>query len=141
MAFVIKRVDVWVCEVEDHPGRLADKLEAVMRAGANLDFIIARPEDDKPRLSVLFVAPVEGAAEVAAAEEVGLCRSTMHALRVEGPDRPGLAAGIARTLSEEGINIVGLSAAGVRDGALLYIRFLNEADVVRAARLLTERLG
>lgn len=142
MAFEITKADVWVGEIEDRPGALAEKLEALMRAGANLDFIIVRPATSAPTTGVLFVAPLHGPRQLKAAEEAGLKKSgNMHVLRIVGPDRPGQGAGIARTLAEAGLNINGLSAAALNDGCLLYIRFDSEADAKRAAQVLTAKLG
>jgi hypothetical protein len=142
MGFEITRVDVWAGEIEDRPGALAEKLEALHRAGANLEFVIVRPSAGLPGTGVLFVAPLHGPQQTKAAEDVGLHHAaTMPELRILGPDRPGQGAGIARTLAEAGINIAGLSAAAIGDQCLFYIRFETEADVKRAAQILTAKLG
>ena len=140
MAFEITRVDVWAGEIEDRPGGLADKLETVMRVGANLDFVIARPAD-KPGKAVVFITPLHGAEQTSAAEEAGLKKSSgMHSLRIEGPDRPGLTAGIARALAEANINIRGLSGARIQDKALFYLRFDTQDDAEKAAQTLPAKL-
>ncbi len=141
MAYEITRVDVWAGEMEDHPGALANKLEAVQRAGANLEFIVARRQSDRPGTGVVFVAPLHGPEQTRAAEQAGLTKTHIHALRIVGPDRPGLAAGIARTLADAGLNIIGVSAAAFAERALIYLRFEREDEVVRAAQVLTARLG
>lgn len=142
MAFEITRVDVWAGEVLDRPGALADKLEALQHAGANLDFTIVRPSADMSGAWVLFVAPLVGADQIKAAEEVGVQKSgSLHTLRIVGPDRPGLIAGIARTLADAGIEISGLSAAALEDRCLLHIRLESGADAKRAARILAPRLA
>ena len=43
MAFEIDKVDVWVAEMSDRPRALMKKLEVLTEAGANLEFVIARP--------------------------------------------------------------------------------------------------
>ncbi len=108
MPFEITKVHVWVGEIEDRPGALAAKLQAILSTGANLDFIIVRPMTEKPGTGILYVAPLQWAEEIKAAEDFGLKRSRIHVLRVSGPDRPGLAAGIAHTLAQAGLNIRGL---------------------------------
>ncbi len=141
MAFEITRADVWAGEIEDRPGGLADKLEAVMRVGANLDFVIARPAD-KPGNAVVFITPLHGAEQTSAAEEAGLKKSSgMPSLGIEGPDRPGLTAGIARTLAEANINIRGLSGARIQDKALFDMRFDSQDDAEKAAQTLTAKLS
>src|SRR5512143_178449 len=101
MAFEITTVDVWTAELDDRPGTLAERMEALQRAGANLEFVILRPSADvMANTGLLFVAPVVGAAQCRAAEDVGLQKDmSLHALRVVGPDQPGLVAGIARLLA------------------------------------------
>lgn len=141
MAFEITRVDVWVGEIEDRPGALCEKLNTVMRAGADLDFMIARPLAEGPGRGVLFVTPLHGPEQERAADEVGLRKSHTQILRVEGPDRPGLGAGMTCTLAEAGISVRGLSASVLGDRCLFYIRFDSQDDLVRAAQILTRELG
>ena len=38
----IARVDVWAATIEDQPGGLAGKLAALAKAGADLEFVVAR---------------------------------------------------------------------------------------------------
>ena len=141
MAFEITKVEVWEGEVEDRPGGLAEKLAEVMRAGANLDFMISRPCPQRRDTAALFLAPLHGEAQTQAALEAGLKQSTEHWIRVEGPDRPWLSAGIARTLADASINIRGLSAAVIGDRGVLYLSFQSDVDARRAVQVLTRLLG
>lgn len=146
MAYEISRTEVWSGELADQPGALAGKLEALERAGANLDFVIVRPlaspSGGAMAAGVLFVAPLVGSEQQRAAEEAGLRRSVgMHVLRLIGPDRPGLGAAIARHLASAGLNIAGLSAAAIDERCIFYLRFASEEDVRRAAQVLTGALG
>ncbi len=142
MAFKITRVDVWAGEIEDRPGGLTKKLEAVMQAGANLDFVIARRQPDKPGTGVVFLAPLYGPEQAGAAEDAGLKKATgLHSIRIEGPDRPGLGAGITKTISGAGLNIRGFSAAAIGERCVFYIAFENDADAVRATQVLTPMLA
>ena len=142
MAFEITRVDVWAGEIEDRPGGLAGKLEAVMRAGANLDFVIARRQPEKPGTGVVFLAPLRGPEQTQAAADAGLkVASGLHSIRVEGPDRPGLGAGITKTLSDAGINVRGLSAAAIGDRCVFYVAFESDDAAVRATQVLTPTLA
>jgi len=40
MKLDVVREDVWAVGIEDRPGDLAEKLEALAQAGANLEFVI-----------------------------------------------------------------------------------------------------
>ncbi|MEP0846860.1 MAG: ACT domain-containing protein [Phycisphaerae bacterium] len=141
MALELTKVAVWSAELDDRPGTLAGKLEALERAGANLDFIIVRPYGDGSGRGVLYVAPLISREQLQSAEEVGLRRSSIQSLRISGPDRPGLGAGIARTLANHNINIAGLTASALEDRCVFYVRFNSDADLISAAAILTKSLG
>ena len=42
MALQVARTKVWAASMQDRPGGLAEKLEPLAKAGANLEFVIAR---------------------------------------------------------------------------------------------------
>ena len=75
MALKIMKTEVWAASIQDKPGGLAEKLEALAKAGAALEFVIARRAPDKPGTGVLFVAPVKGDKAVQAAEAAGFSRT------------------------------------------------------------------
>lgn len=141
--YEITPVDVWVGEVEDRPGGLSSKLARLMMcAGANLEMIIARPAPERPGCGVIYLAPLRTSEQMAAAREVGLHKSeNMHCLRLVGPDRAGLAAGIAGTLADAEINIKGLSATGSGGRAVVYLRFDSQEDAVAARAVLARALS
>ena len=143
MSFEITTTDVWFGEIEDDPGAIADRLEALMRAGANLEFAIVRPAADVASgTNIMFVAPLAGETQMRAAEEVGLRRAgTPHTLRIAGPDRPGLLAGITRTLAEAGIRVSGMWASTFSERGVTYVRLESGASARRAAQLLAPKLG
>ena len=138
MAFKISKVDVWAGEIADRPGALAAKLEPLEAVGANLDFVIARPLGERPGYGVVYVAPLKGAKQTKAAAAAGLSKSSINALRLVGPDRPGLAATIGRCLADAGLNIAGMSGAGVGKKAIFYVRFDSDGDVTAAKRVLAK---
>ncbi|MEW6249635.1 MAG: hypothetical protein AB1716_03230 [Planctomycetota bacterium] len=141
MAFEITTTDVWAGHVAETPGALADKLEAIQRAGGNLEFAIVRPcASVTSGNSLMFVAPVTGERQAQAALEVGLSRG-LHALRVAIPDRPGLIAEVTRTLGDAGIAISGLWAAVLRGHAVLYLMLESGAETRRAAKVLSVKLS
>ena len=142
MAVQISKVDVWVAEMSDRPGALAQKLETVAAAGANLEFMIARRAPDKPGRGVVFMAPLRGTRQVGAARKAGLKRAkTMHSLRLVSPDRPGIGARMTRALGEARINMRGVSAAALGRRSVTYFAFDTEADAKKAARILKKTLS
>jgi hypothetical protein len=137
MALTVKRVDTWAAPLEDTPGSLAGKLKALADAGVNLEFVIARRAPDTPGTGVVFATPITGASRVRAAKQAGFEKTTsLHAVRVEGPDKPGRGRSIAEALSEEGLNLRGFSAAAINNRFVAHVAFDAEADAALAARIL-----
>ena len=141
MAYRIRKVDVWVAEIDDRPGGLAEKLAALTRVGANIEFLISRRTPEKPGKGVVFLTPIKGAAQKRAANEAGLSTtSSLHSVRVEGPDRPGLGTKMTRALADAGINLRGASAAALGRRSVSYFAFDNAEDADNAVKLLKKAL-
>jgi len=136
MALAISRVQVWVGDLLNRPGMLARVLEALTNAGASLEFIIARRVSENT--GRVFVAPVEAPEHQLAATDVGLVPAqSMLALRVEAPDRAGLAAEVARRIADAGVNIRGYSAATAGTRCVTYLAFAEETEVALAEAALS----
>ena len=83
LAEYVEHVDVWAATIEDRPGALAYVLAELREAGADLQFIIARRAE--PGKGVVFVTPLRGDREIAAAAQVGFnVTRTLHSVRVMG---------------------------------------------------------
>jgi len=134
MALKVSKVKVWAASIEDKPGGLAKVLDALAGAGANLECAIARRSPDKPGQGVVYVTPVKGKKVEAAAASVGLSAAGIATLKVEGSDKPGIGASIARAVADAGINARGLSAAVIGKQFVAYIGFDSDADADRAAK-------
>jgi hypothetical protein len=133
MALAATPVPVWAADIEDSPGGLAGKLRALADAGANLEVVIARRSPEEPGKGVVFVTPIQGDAQTSAAREAGFERAgSLHSVRVQGPDAPGLGAQIAEAIAEAGINMRGFSAAAVGGQCVVYLGFDSADDAARA---------
>lgn len=142
MPYELTKVDVWAGTIEDRPGGLAKKLESLYKAGASLEFVIARRSPDKPGNGVVFVAPLTGNEQTNAAAGTGLSKAdSLCSLRLEGPDEPGLGARITRLLADEGINMRGLSAAAIEKRCVVYFAFDSSEDCDKAAGVLNKALA
>jgi hypothetical protein len=131
METIIERVDVWAANIEDKPGGLAGVLAALRDAGADLQFIIARRAPQEPGRGVVFVTPLQGDREIAAAAEVGFnVTQTLHSVRIVGRDRPGVAAELTQKLADAGINLRGFSASVLGNQFVAYVAVdsLDEAN-------------
>jgi len=139
MAYTIKKVEVWACDTLNKPGMLARVLEALTEAGAQLEFLIGRRITETT--SRIYVAPLRTKKQKQAAADVGLVPAAgMNAVRLEGPDRRGLGAEIARAVAAAGINIRGISAAALARRAVFYLAFAEPAEAARAAAILRKLL-
>ena len=134
---MVDKVDVWAAPLMDRPGGLAERLEALQDAGADLQFILARRAPEKPGGGVVFVTPLQGDREIeaAAAEGFSVTRS-LHSLRIEGPDCPGVVAALMRRLADDGLSLQGLSAAVIGARFVVYIGLDSADDAQRAMEIL-----
>ena len=134
---IVERVDVWAATIQDKPGGLAKILTGLKDAGADLDFVIARRAPEKPGTGVVFVTPLRGDREVAAASTLGFnVTSSLKSLRIEGENKPGVASALTNRLADAGINLHGLSAAVIGTKFIIYISLDNAEDAAKAAKIL-----
>ncbi len=137
MSIVVERVDTWAASITDQPGGLAGTLAPLAEAGADLEFVIARRAPDKPATGVVFVTPIEGEAQLAAAEKAGFAvADSLHSVRVTGDNRPGMGAEITKKLADAGINLRGLSAAVIGDQFIMYLAVDTNEEAEKTMGLL-----
>jgi hypothetical protein len=137
MKFKVERIDTWVASLEDKPGALAAKLEALAKGRVNLEFVIARRAPDRPGKGVVFVTPVKGAGAIRAAKEKGFRKTKeLCTIRVEGPDKAGQGAAVVQALADGGLNLRGLSAAALGKKFVTFIALDKQADAAKAVSLL-----
>ena len=138
MELVVERVDVWAATIQDRPGALAATLSGLHKAGADLQFIIARRAPDKPGTGVVFVTPLQGDREVRAASQLGFnVTQSLHTLRVMGQDRAGIVAELTRALAEGGVNLRGLSASVIGSQFVAYVGVDSREDTIKATDILS----
>jgi hypothetical protein len=137
MGYTVKKVDVWMGEIDDKVGGLAAKLEPLAAAGVDLGFLIARRQPHLPGKGVVFLGPVTGAKAAKTAKGVGLAKTTeLAALQLDGPNVPGACAKITRTIADAGINLRGVSASQCGSNFVVFLAFDTADDATRAGRLL-----
>ena len=127
----VEHVDVWAASIEDRPGGLAQALATLRDAGADLQLIISRRAE--PGKGVVFVTPLQGDREIAAAAQAGFnVADTLHSVRVMGHDRPGIAAELTEKLADGGINLRGFSLSVIGRQYLAYaaVDSLDDANKV-----------
>lgn len=141
MALKVTKMDLWVAKLQDRPGALATCLSTLAAAGANIECVIGRRQPDKPGTGVVFVGPLGGQKVRVAARGAGFRGSArVAALKIEGDDKAGLGARIARAVGDAGVNLRGTSAIVIGRRFNCYLAFDSKADASRAAAAL-KRLG
>lgn len=137
MDLIVDRVNVWAASIPDEPGGLARVLAGLRDAGADLDFCIARRAPENPGTGVVFVTPLRGDAEIAAASVLGFnVTSTLHSVRVECDNAPGIAAELTEKIAAADINMRGFSGAVIGVRFILYIGLDSDGDAEKVCELL-----
>ena len=133
MALKATKTEVWAVSIDDRVGGVADKLEPLAKVGANFEMVFARRTPENPDKGMLFVTPVKGAKVTRAAREAGMgTPQTIYSVRIEGADRPGLGAKIARALGNAGISFRGISGIAIGGRFLSYIACDSARDQAKA---------
>ena len=134
MKLKITKSEMWRATLDDRTGGAAAVLDPLADAGADFEFAFARRAPEMPGRGLLFVTPVKGKKVVAAAQAVGLSPAPdMHLLRVEGGDKPGTTAAIARALADAGISFRAFSATAVGRNFKGFLVLDSAEDAARAA--------
>ena len=133
MALKVSKADVWAVTIDDRPGGAAEKLETLSKAGADLEMVLARRTAEQPGKGVMFVTPLKGKKALDAAQQSGMGKpDTIHSVRIEGGDKPGLGSKIARTLSDANINFRGMSAVAIGSKFVSFIALDSAEDQAKA---------
>jgi predicted amino acid-binding ACT domain protein len=134
MAVTVKKITLWRKEVANHPGVLADVLSPLAGAGANLRVVMGYALPGLSDRAAIEVYPVSGKKVVNAAGAAGLSASPIPCLLVEGDDRMGLGADMARGMAERGVNVSFLMAETVGRKFSAIFGFESDADAATAAK-------
>ena len=135
----IKHADVWAAGIPDKPGGLAKVLGELREVGADLEFILARRAPDEPGTGVVFISPLRGDEEIAAAATLGFnVTSSVKCVRVEGDNQAGIVADLTEKLAAAGLNLRGVSAAVIGSRFILYIGLNSAADADEVVNILQQ---
>lgn len=132
----VRPITLWRAETDHQPGALAQTLEPLAAAGADLQVVMGyRLPGDRARAAI-EVFPVVGASALSAAQAAGLSEAAISALHVEGDNRAGLGHAIAKALADAGINIDFLLAQVSGHRHTTVIGFETREDADRAIPLI-----
>lgn len=137
MRMDVDRVDVWAASMEDRPGGLAEKLDALAQANIDLEFVNARRASDKSGQGVVFVMPIKGPRQIRAARKAGFEKTkSLHGIRIATGNKPGFSSELAQAIADAGINLRAFSGASISNRAIFYLAFDSDADVNKALRII-----
>ena len=134
MAVNVKKITLWRKEVPHHAGVLADVLEPLAAAGADLRIVMGYTFPVATGQAAIEVFPVSGRKATEAATRAGLVASHLACLLVEGDNRAGLGARMARGIADAGVSISFLMAETVGRKFSAVFGFESDADATTAAR-------
>jgi hypothetical protein len=133
MAITVKKTSLFRREIDNRPGTLAQTLQPLADAGADLEVVMAYTIGNR---AAVEVAPITGKRATNAAEKGGLAETRVPAVIVTGDNRPGLGHSFAHAVGSAGININFLVAHVVGNRFSSVFGFDSEADADRAIPLI-----
>ena len=136
MPVTVKHISLWRREVENKTGVLAQTLEPLAKAGADLHVVMGYRYPGDETKAAIELYPVAGKKPTAAAKGAGLSASSLPTLLVEGDNKPGLAHRITQAIADAGVNLSFFDAQAVGRRYTAVIGFETDADVKKAATLI-----
>jgi hypothetical protein len=139
MSFKMQRVHLFHTVVADEPGGIAVKLKPLAEADAHLEYVYSQRSKTEAGKGDLYVAPIVGQSQVAAAKSVGLREvNEPIVMRVEGDDIKGLGGRLTMAWEKAGINLHGMVMSVVNGKFVGYVTFDSVDDANKAATILAE---
>jgi len=141
MPVTVKRITLWRKELENRAGTLAETLDPLAKAGADLQVVMGYcyPGDRTKAAVELF--PIATKKATAAAQGAGLAASGIPSLHVEGDNRTGAGHAITRALADAGVNLDFLVAQVIGRKFSVVLGFENDGDADKARPLIKRALA
>jgi hypothetical protein len=136
MPVTVKNITLWRKELENQTGTLAEALEPLAKAGADLQVVMGYRYPGEGAKAAVEVYPVVGKKVIAAAQQAGLTASTIPTVLVEGDNKAGLGYAVAQAIAGAGINMAFLVTQVIGRKYSSVVGFENEADAKTAAGLI-----
>ena len=141
MAVTVKSISLWRKEAENKTGLLAQTLEPLAKAGADLRVVMGYRLPGNEAKGAIEIYPASGRKMTAAATGVGLRDAAIPTILVEGDNKPGLAHKIAQTVADAGVDLSFFVAQAVGRRYSAVIGFASAADAKRAVSLIKKAAG
>jgi hypothetical protein len=141
MAVTVKSISLWRKEAENKTGLLAQTLEPLAKAGADLSVVMGYRLPGNEAKAAIEIYPVSGRKMTAAATGIGLTDAAIPTILVEGDNKPGLAHKITQSVADAGVDLSFFVAQAIGRRYSAVIGFANAADAKRAASLIKKAAG
>jgi hypothetical protein len=136
MAVTVKKITLWRTETQDRVGLLANVLEPLANARADLQVCMGYRLSGDSNRAAIEVAPITGSKATAAARSAGLAPSSIPTLQVTGDNRPGLGHAMASAVADAGIGMNFLVAQVIGRKYSAIVGFANDDDAKKATPLI-----
>jgi hypothetical protein len=136
MPVSVKNISLWRKEVENKTGVLAQTLEPLAKAGADLRVVMGYRYPGDESKAVVELYPISSKKSIGAAQQAGLRASSIPTLLVEGGNKPGLGCAITQAIAEAGVNLSFLVTQVIGRKYSAVIGFANGDDVKKATALI-----
>lgn len=135
MPVTVKRIKLWLREINNRPGALAATLSPLADAGVDLRIVMGYRYHGTNQGAV-EVYPVDGRKAMSAARQAGLSVSPVPTLLIEGDNKPGIGRDIAQAVAEAAVNLDFVVAQVIGRKYSAIIGFENDEDAQKAAALI-----
>ncbi len=136
MPVKVRNIKLWRKELENRSGTLAETLEPLARASADLQVVMGYRHAEGGTKAAVEVYPITGKKSIAGAQAAGLTESSIATLLVEGDNKAGLGYIVAQVIAGAGINLAFLVAQVIGRKYSCVIGFENEGDAKTATALI-----
>jgi hypothetical protein len=141
MPVKMKNISLWRKQVENKPGILAQTIEALAKAGADLHVVMGYRYPGDETNAAIELYPVTGKKSIAAAQQAGFTASSIPTLLIEGDNKPGLGYALAQAIAEAGLDLSFLIAQVIGRKYSAVIGFVNETDAEKAKAIIKKAVS
>jgi len=137
MFTITKLATIWSTEIDDVSGATTGLFKVLADAGADITFALGRPQGDKPGQAILFVSPIKGKEQEAAARKADFVpRPDVVGVQVQGPNRTGGNFKLTAALAHADLSVRALITTVIGDQFTAVFALNSDADADEAIKVL-----
>jgi hypothetical protein len=139
--FTIKKFPIWSVEIDDVEGATTGLFKLLADAGANIEFALGRPQTERPGKAILFVSPIKGKEQEAAARQADFIpRPDVVGIQVQGPNKVGGNFRLTAALAHANLAVRALLTTVDDDRFTAVFALNSDKDADEAAKVLRKVL-